>query len=83
MLGGYNQNSEALAFWKYKEQGSHFYSLHRVDSRKLLKTIKCGAKKVLACFVMFEFPALPLPTNLGQPMHSPSALTEHVLLNLA
>ena len=32
---------------------------------------------------MFEFPAFLLPTNLGQPMHSPSALTEHVSLNLA
>ena len=32
---------------------------------------------------MFEFPAILLPTNLGQPMHSPSALTEHVSLNLA
>ena len=32
---------------------------------------------------LFEFPACLLPTNLGQPMHSPSALTEHVSLNLA
>ena len=32
---------------------------------------------------MFEFAAFLLPTNLGQPMHSPSALTEHVALNLA
>ena len=33
---------------------------------------------------MFEFPALMLPTNLGQPVHSPpAALTEHVSLNLA
>ena len=32
---------------------------------------------------MFEFAAFLLPTNLGQPMHSPSALTEHVSLNLA
>ena len=27
---------------------------------------------------MFEFPAFLLPTNLGLPMHSPSALKEHV-----
>ena len=32
---------------------------------------------------MFEFAAFLLPTNVGQPMHSPSALTEHVSLNLA
>ena len=32
---------------------------------------------------MFEIPAFLLPSNLGQPMHSPSALTEHVSLNLA
>ena len=32
---------------------------------------------------MLEFAAFLLPTNLGQPMHSPSALTEHVSLNLA
>ena len=32
---------------------------------------------------MFEFAAFLLPTNLGKPMHSPSALTEHVSLNLA
>ena len=32
---------------------------------------------------MFEFPAFLIPTNLGQPMHSPSALIEHVSLNLA
>ena len=32
---------------------------------------------------MFEFPAFLLPTNREQPMHSPSALTEHVSLNLA
>ena len=32
---------------------------------------------------MFEFPAFLPPTNLGLPMHSPSALTEHVSLNLA
>ena len=32
---------------------------------------------------MFECPAFLLPTNLGQPMHSPLALTEHVSLNLA
>ena len=31
----------------------------------------------------FEFPAFFLPTNLGLPMHSPSALTDHVSLNLA
>ena len=27
---------------------------------------------------MFEFPAFLLPTNLGQPMYIPTALTEHV-----
>ena len=32
---------------------------------------------------MFELPAFTPPTNLGQPMHSQSALTEHVSLNLA
>ena len=32
---------------------------------------------------MFEFPAFLPPTNLALPMHSPSALTEHVSLNLA
>ena len=32
---------------------------------------------------MFEFPAFLLLTNLGQPLHSPSALTEHVSLNIA
>ena len=32
---------------------------------------------------MFELPACLLPTNQGQPMHSPSAMTEHVSLNLA
>ena len=32
---------------------------------------------------MVEFPAFLPPTNLGLPMHSPSALTEHVSLNLA
>ena len=32
---------------------------------------------------MFEFPALLLPINLVQPVHSPSALTEQVSLNLA
>ena len=32
---------------------------------------------------MLEFPAFLPPTNLGLPMHSPSALTEHVSLNLA
>ena len=32
---------------------------------------------------MFEFTAFHPPTNLGLPMHSPSALTEHVSLNLA
>ena len=32
---------------------------------------------------MFEFPAFLPPTNLGLPMHSLSALTEYVSLNLA
>ena len=32
---------------------------------------------------MFEFSAFLPPTNLGLPMPSPSALTEHVPLNLA
>ena len=32
---------------------------------------------------MLEFPAFLPPTNLGLLMHSPSALTEHVSLNLA
>ena len=32
---------------------------------------------------MFKFPAFLLPANLGLPMHSLSALTEHVSLNLA
>ena len=32
---------------------------------------------------MFEFPAFLPPINLELPMHSPSALTEHVSLNLA
>ena len=32
---------------------------------------------------MFEFPSFLPPTNLGLPMHSSSALTEHVTLNLA
>ena len=32
---------------------------------------------------LFEFPAFLPPTNLGLPMHSPSALTEDVSLNLA
>ena len=32
---------------------------------------------------MFEFPAFLLPTDLRKPVHSPSALTEHVSLNLA
>ena len=32
---------------------------------------------------MFEFPAFLPPTNLGQQMDSPSALTEYVSLNLA
>ena len=32
---------------------------------------------------MFEFPSFLPPTNLGLPMHSSSALTEHVSLNLA
>ena len=40
-----------------------------------------GSKQKNSC--MFEFPALQLPTNLVQPMHSPLALTEHVSLNLA
>ena len=31
----------------------------------------------------FEFPAFLPPTNLGQPMRSTPALTEHVALNLA
>ena len=32
---------------------------------------------------MVEFPAFLPPTNIGLPMHSQSALTEHVSLNLA
>ena len=32
---------------------------------------------------MFVSPAFLPPTNLGLPMHSPSALTKHVSLNLA
>ena len=32
---------------------------------------------------MFEVPAFLPPTDLGLPMHSPSAQTEHVSLNLA
>ena len=32
---------------------------------------------------LFTFPAYLPPTNLGQPMHSLSALTEHVSMNLA
>ena len=34
-------------------------------------------------FRHFESLAFLLPTNLGLPMHSPSALTEHVSLSLA
>ena len=34
-------------------------------------------------FYTFEFPTFLIPTNLGQPMHSPPALTKHVSLNLA
>ena len=32
---------------------------------------------------LFEFPAYLPPTNVGLPMHSQSALTEHVSLTLA
>ena len=32
---------------------------------------------------MSEFLAFLLPTNLGQPMHSPLALMEHVSLNFS
>ena len=32
---------------------------------------------------LLEFPAILLPTNLGQTMHSLSALTEYLSLNLA
>ena len=32
---------------------------------------------------LLQFPPILLPTNLGLPLHSPSALTEHVSLNLA
>ena len=35
-----------------------------------------------SCMNMFEYPTFLLPTNLGQPMHSPPALMEHVSLNL-
>ena len=41
--------------------------------------VQCGEKN--SC--MFEFPTFLPPTNLGLPMHSPSALKEHVSLNLA
>ena len=47
----------------------HFFALYSV------------VQKNSCC--MFEFPAFLPPTNLGLPMHSPSALTEHVSLNLA
>ena len=56
-----------------------------------LELTVCGASYSPACIYsvvqkiscMFKFPAFLPPTNLGLPMHSPSALTEHVSLNLA
>ena len=53
-------------------------SSHELDIERVLPTILC----------MFEFPFFQLPTffqlstNLGQPMHSPPALTELPLPNI-
>ena len=46
---------------------------------QLVLTCAGRSKINLVCL----YPVFLLPTNLKQPMHSPSALTEHVSLNLA
>ena len=43
---------------------------------------KCHVQHGAKNSCMFEIPAFLPPSNLGLPMHSPLALTEHVSLNL-
>ena len=52
-----------------------------VDARDDVEVVLYMVEQNNSC--MFEIPAFLLPTNLGQPMHSPLALMEHVSLNLA
>ena len=56
----------------------HIFSVIYVYGR-VPALLQSGAKN--SC--LFEFPAFLPPINLGLPMHSPSAMTEHVTLNLA
>ena len=48
-----------------------------------MKSVRSVYSVVQKNSCVFEFPAFLPPTNLGLPMHNPSALTEHVSLNLA
>ena len=62
-------------------QGALEYNLARVPMVIYTECLLYSMVQKISC--MFEFPAFLPPTNLGLPMHSPSALTEHVSLNLA
>ena len=71
--------------WASREGGklnasSVFFELHDMkEASNNLSTCRVEQNNSY----IFEFPAFMLPINLGQPIHSPLALTEHVSLNLA
>ena len=59
------------------EAGNKLYQRMRAYALALVQSVQRGSKN--SC--VFEFPAFLPPTNPGLPMHSPSALTEHMSPN--
>ena len=66
-----------------RDKGRFTYDIHSGFGRGVIQiyTKYRVVQKKKSC--MFEFPTYLPPTNLGLPIHRPSALTEHVSLNLA
>ena len=65
----------------HKEYEPYFLEVWTSQVHNWATSLICRVEQKNFC--MFEFPTFVLSTNLEQPMHSPTALTEHVSLNFA
>ena len=71
-----------IPFPRWREEGGRYFARLYIPPNRLISW-QNEYSVVQKNSSMFEFAAFLLPTNLGQLMHSPSALTEHVSLDLA
>ena len=55
----------------------------KLDYASIFKMIQVAYTILQKKCALFEVPSILLPTNLGQPMYNPSALTENPSPNLA